>query len=203
MELDRFHHGVSGVRMEHYDHLNMLTVHSLQQIFHVLDGGIDVQFFGFAHLAAARRPAWLIRSISRFAESMANCCYSRCAWPIITIIRLLKSWAMPPADRPMASIFCDCWSAWTVRLCSVISVFVSMMWVRPSVVDVLAQCTRRNWSPGRVTSLESTVSLAIHQTSDRNRRGPAPGDLVVAGLSDNIAKFIEPGLVLELDLMGR
>ncbi len=39
--------------MEHDDHLGMLTDHSLQQIFHVSDGGIDVQFFGFEHLAAA------------------------------------------------------------------------------------------------------------------------------------------------------
>ena len=78
-----------------------------------------------------------------------------------TIIRLLKSWAMPPANRPMASIFCECWSAWAVRLCLVISVIVSMMWVRPSVVGALAQCTRRNWLPDRGTSLETTVSLAI------------------------------------------
>ena len=29
-------------------------------------------------------------------------------YPMMTVSRLLKSWATPPARRPIASIFCDC-----------------------------------------------------------------------------------------------
>ena len=30
------------------------------------------------------------------------------AWILMTVIRLLKSWATPPASLPIASILCDC-----------------------------------------------------------------------------------------------
>src|SRR5882672_3429825 len=38
---------------------------------------------------------------------------------MMAVSRLLKSWAMPPASRPIASIFCDCRSCSSVCALSV------------------------------------------------------------------------------------
>ena len=40
----------------------------------------------------------------------------------MTVSRLLKSWAIPPASRPIASIFCDWRSCSSTCLRSVMSV---------------------------------------------------------------------------------
>ena len=45
----------------------------------------------------------------------------RSLWPMITARRLLKSWAIPPARRPTASIFCACRSWASRRLRSEVS----------------------------------------------------------------------------------
>ena len=62
---------------------------------------------------AARSPALLIPSISfRLGSSFPRRCSAIPLYPLITVRRLLKSWAIPPVSCPTASIFC----AW--RSCS-------------------------------------------------------------------------------------
>src|SRR5574341_215077 len=59
--------------------------------------------------AAARSAVFLISSTSRRSGSSAGRRRSMSSLrPVTTVSRLLKSWAMPPASRPTASIFCDC-----------------------------------------------------------------------------------------------
>ncbi len=58
--------------------------------------------------AAARSPASSTRVRSRRAGSLgAARSRSSDVRPVMTVRRLLKSWATPPARRPIASIFCD------------------------------------------------------------------------------------------------
>ncbi len=69
---------------------------------------------------AARSPTRLISSTSlRTGSSARRRCSSRSLRPEMTGNRLLKSWAMPPASRPTASIFCDCRSSASRRRGSV------------------------------------------------------------------------------------
>ncbi|TVM27282.1 Na(+)/H(+) antiporter subunit B [Oceanidesulfovibrio marinus] len=44
---------------------------------------------------------------------------------------LLKSWAMPPANAPMASIFCDCSSCFGIY-----SFLMCVLWAVMGAVDV-------------------------------------------------------------------
>ena len=77
--------------------------------------------------ATARCDVFWIRSTSRCIGSPAlSRPSSMWARPLITVSRLLKSWATPPASRPIASIFwacCSCISrlarAAAARFCSV------------------------------------------------------------------------------------
>ena len=78
--------------------------------------------------------SWRVRMLARSAVSVMRDTVSRSLElvrrprsssprPMMTVSRLLKSWAMPPASWPMASIFCDwrsraslsCRAAWVVR----------------------------------------------------------------------------------------
>ena len=71
--------------------------------------------------AAAWLPAFSISStdISASREgSPSGDSRSSAAWPLMMVSRLLKSWAMPPASLPMASIFCDCRRSASVRASS-------------------------------------------------------------------------------------
>ena len=68
--------------------------------------------------------SWRTRRAARSAAPMTCCTFRRrgsspasprrssSPWPMITMSRLLKSWAMPPASRPTASIFWD-WRSWS------------------------------------------------------------------------------------------
>ena len=57
---------------------------------------------GVADLASCGAPPASPAARSRRSSSL---------YPMITLSRLLKSWATPPASWPMASIFCD-WRSW-------------------------------------------------------------------------------------------
>ena len=58
---------------------------------------------------APRVPAFWISVMSAWRGSPGPRSSSRSSQkPRITISRLLKSWATPPASRPTASIFCSC-----------------------------------------------------------------------------------------------
>ncbi len=58
---------------------------------------------------AARSAAFFTSSISRRMGSPATRRLRISSlYPRMTVRRLLKSWATPPASRPTASIFCDC-----------------------------------------------------------------------------------------------
>src|SRR5439155_259081 len=59
--------------------------------------------------SAARSAAFSIPSTSPPSDAWPSRRRRRSSvWPMITVSRLLKSWAMPPARRPTASIFCAC-----------------------------------------------------------------------------------------------
>ena len=75
--------------------------------------------------AAARSPARRIWVMSRrVGSSSAIPASTRSAMPLITVSRLLKSCATPPARRPTISIFCACCSCSSSWRCSVMSAAV-------------------------------------------------------------------------------
>jgi len=74
--------------------------------------GASTCFLLNASSCRVRSPAWLAASLmtrtrrSR-VSSPSRSVSSSSPWPVITVSRLLKSCATPPASRPMLSIFCD------------------------------------------------------------------------------------------------
>jgi hypothetical protein len=92
-----------------------------QEAHHLGDDLVDVDGVG-AHLAPAEKArSWPVRSAAR-SEAVRMASRSarlgtRRRGPAqelgvaaMVVRRLLKSWATPPARRPIASIFCACWS---------------------------------------------------------------------------------------------
>ena len=90
-----------------------------QQALHVADDGVDVDHLEFEELFAAERQqlagegggavGGLLDGLyldGAWRLPFSNCSSKTSVYPLITISRLLKSWATPPARRPTASIFC-------------------------------------------------------------------------------------------------
>ena len=69
----------------------------------------------------------------------SSCSSSTSVYPVITISRLLKSCATPPANRPTASIFCACRSCSSNCLRSVMSSAISSNTSSGSSLAVAAQ----------------------------------------------------------------
>ena len=101
--------------------LDVLADDAPQQLHRMGDHFVQVENFGLADLPAAERqqlrgqtrrlvrprtrsPA---RNPRRFGAPSASIAIMS-AYPWITVSRLLKSCATPPASRPTASSFCDC-----------------------------------------------------------------------------------------------
>jgi hypothetical protein len=66
---------------------------------------------------AAALVIWSMAALRSSAEADDSASHQ----PLMTVSRLLKSWATPPASRPMASIFCACRSCSCRRVCSLMS----------------------------------------------------------------------------------
>jgi len=119
--------------IERRGELDVLAEQAPQHPVHVRDHGIDVEHLGSEHLPAAERqqlPRELRGPKPRVPDFLGVLaprspggvlCSSSWVEPRMAVSRLLKSWAMPPASCPTASIFCDwrsCSSSWRCALTS-------------------------------------------------------------------------------------
>ncbi len=128
--------------------------------------------------SAARLAAWktsAIRSACSVARARKNWMLSR-----MTVRRLLKSWAMPPARRPSASIFCACTSRCSSSLPSVTSM------IAPTIRCGTPCGSRKIWAspitsriepPGRTTrkSARSATSPAAARSESSFTRTRSSG----------------------------
>ena len=109
-----------GVRIELDDEQDVLADEPAQHALGLAHRGVDVEHLRRQHVLAAEREE-LARERRRHARRHRRCpSPARSARPgfnmsssmwllsVMTVRRLLKSWATPPARRPTASIFCDC-----------------------------------------------------------------------------------------------
>ena len=114
--------------------------------------------------SAARRPACRISSASSRRGSPEGMLLSS-SWvePRMAVSRLLKSWAMPPASCPTASIFCDwrsCSSSWRWAVTS---------WAR------IRRARRPANSSGRVTRSTSNSLPSLARWRTPVRTAPSSG----------------------------
>jgi len=106
---------------------------------------------------AAFSPAFLISSISlRKDSSLMTSINASSAFPMMVVSILLKSWAIPPASVPMASIFWDCRSCSSILLRLVISCPIARM---PVMLPFLSFNVRSNHSI--VASFPSLVTIGF------------------------------------------
>src|SRR5438034_138269 len=126
--------------------------------------------------SAARTPAFLISTASSWRGSSGGVAWSNnCVDPRIAVSRLLKSWAIPPASCPTASIF------WDWRSCS-----SSVRWAVTSRAST-RRARRPANSMGRATRYTSSTRPSLVMPDPRPL-----GTLVGAGLQ----LLFQPDLVL-------
>ena len=128
--------------------------------------------------AAARSPAQPdLRPGRRAADrSSRRLSAARSAVPLMTVSRLLKSWAMPPASRPMLSIFCACRNCSSSWRCSVMSVAKpTMRSMRPAALrtgnarERIQRVLPSGWMMRKVSSNSPLKQLGARQLGDRSR----------------------------------
>ena len=202
-------------RMEHYDHLDMLTDHPLQQIFHIPDGGIDVQFFGLEHLAAAECQELLRESSSAEAGLADQVDFTFRRMRVKSLLQpvrmaddhhhqVIEVVGDAAGESPDGLHF--------LRLLERLGRAFVLGDIGDRFDDMGPAIGGRSLGPVYEEKLVSGQGdfagddgVARHRLGHPTKvaRGPASCDLVVAGLPCHIAEFLEPGLILELDLMCR
>src|SRR5258708_1495562 len=102
-------------------------------------------------------------------------------YPLMTVSRLLKSWATPPASRPTASIFCNWRNCSSIRLRSVTSDH------EPTASTGSPAASRRSRSSPRTqrywpSRCRKRNSLAARPRANQPLRGVGPRPLGVLGV---------------------
>ena len=138
--------------------------------------------------AAARSAARRISSMSsRFGSSGPSCSATMSPYPRMAVSRLLKSWATPPASRPIASILTECRNCASREIRSVMSVMnPSRAIVSPPAPRIARPCSQTHFVSPLFVSMRysiwkgrsaSTLSCTVSQTIGRSSgwmRSPYP-----------------------------
>ena len=115
---------------------------------------------------AARSDALRISSTTdRFASPGGKSRSKSCVLPRMAVSRLLKSWAMPPASWPTASIFWDCRNCSSRWRCSLTSRWVPQ--TRTSRPSSMKPTTLLRKTRGRPSRARSRVSESASRYPDR------------------------------------